>query len=448
MKNILSIILFITIFNSGCTDRSELTAPILPGKDLWGTADFTTFVSIGNSVTAGVQGNAVYESGQVTNFVSLIRQQAGIATENFTQPIYSEPGSGGRVEIVSVSPFLTRVNPKRGSIKNPNIALPYNNLGIPGARLYDILNASSTETSELYNPRPGQRKQTNIMYTEILRGKGTQFQQAKILKPTFMTLWIGNNDALHYGLNGGSVDCEFTPIATFDVWYKQMVDSIAKLNDGKIKVLVGNIPDITAVPFFTTVGSTLKNSLGLQKVYITTNSGQIKLQPIDSILITLYGASEALGGKGMAPGNPISDISVLDVEEVIKLRNVIIEYNKIIKREADRKGFLLLDIYTSFNETKKNGYKTNGLTLTADYFTGGIFSLDGFHPSTRGQGILANEMIKIINEKWNANLQLVDISLLPGSYIVATGVSTEITPQRKKEMLISISESLKKHPIQ
>ncbi len=49
------------------------------------------------------------------------------------------------------------------------------------------------------------------------------------------------------------------------------------------------------------------------------------------------------------------------------------------------------------------------------FVTGGLFSLDGVHPTSQGQAIIANEFIKITNAKFNANLPLIDVSTIPGS---------------------------------
>jgi lysophospholipase L1-like esterase len=42
---------------------------------------------------------------------------------------------------------------------------------------------------------------------------------------------------------------------------------------------------------------------------------------------------------------------------------------------------------------------------------GGYFSLDGVHPNPRGQALLANEFIRVINARFGATLPPVDIRL-------------------------------------
>ena len=49
-----------------------------------------------------------------------------------------------------------------------------------------------------------------------------------------------------------------------------------------------------------------------------------------------------------------------------------------------------------------------------------LFSLDGVHPNARGYAVIANEVIKVINEFYNANLPLHNPSYFPGINIVSS----------------------------
>jgi hypothetical protein len=44
------------------------------------------------------------------------------------------------------------------------------------------------------------------------------------------------------------------------------------------------------------------------------------------------------------------------------------------------------------------------------FITGNLFSLDGVHPTPRGYAIIANEMIKAINGKYQARIPTVDVT--------------------------------------
>ena len=65
-----------------------------------------------------------------------------------------------------------------------------------------------------------------------------------------------------------------------------------------------------------------------------------------------------------------------------------------------------------------------GQVYTANYFSGSanegqvLFSLDGVHPNARGYAVIANEIIKVINRYYNANIPLHHPSYFPGINIV------------------------------
>ncbi|HKB87472.1 MAG TPA: hypothetical protein VKD08_14950, partial [Ignavibacteriaceae bacterium] len=74
MKNNIRLILVVLLpllMFFGCKERTDLTGP----KPESGQADFSTFVSIGNSLTAGYESSALFESAQMYSFGSLISQQ-------------------------------------------------------------------------------------------------------------------------------------------------------------------------------------------------------------------------------------------------------------------------------------------------------------------------------------------------------------------------------------
>ena len=128
----------------GCEDRSDLTAPEAPNT---GTADFSSFVSIGNSLTAGFADNSLYESAQVYSFGNQIAEAVGA---QYVQPLVSDPGLPGRLEVDrfiiqdgSIASVVLTQNTGLGAALNSSHAAPFNNLGVPGAILYDLVDETS-----------------------------------------------------------------------------------------------------------------------------------------------------------------------------------------------------------------------------------------------------------------------------------------------------------------
>ena len=92
MKKILStifILTFISVLITGCEDRSNITAPT-PQSPKSGSADFTRFVTIGNSITAGYQSSALYQDAQVWSYGNQI---AKLVNTTYAIPLISDPRS-------------------------------------------------------------------------------------------------------------------------------------------------------------------------------------------------------------------------------------------------------------------------------------------------------------------------------------------------------------------
>ncbi len=461
-----SLIVFI-----GCEDRNQLTAPPAPNT---GAADFTTLVSIGNSLTAGYQAGALYKSSQDYSFGNLIAQQVHTTYE---QPLVSDPGmhnagpTDGRMEVTSLNPFALTINKASGAPLNANYSKPYNNMGIPGIVLVDVL---QTTTS------PSQWSGPNVFIDLVLRNSASQtpttpIQQALSLKPTFVLGWIGNNDILGYATTGGTLP--FTPVATFGFLYGQFAGALAQSG---AKAALANIPDVSSIPFFTTVGPKLAagapwsaiaagqaglRQLGLPldatgDIIFESNDGSnfgmfpSKLAFADSsslkdqtILFTLKaGSFTALLGDttgayykltgipvpanyntgtpfGFSPINPFPGNFVLDKAEIAQVKTVTTGYNAAIAQAAATYKFALVDVNAFFNSVAASGVVANGLTFTTTYVTGGLFGLDGVHPTTQGYGVIANEFIKAINLNYNAKIPEVNVSTLPGSLIFSSGTA-------------------------
>jgi hypothetical protein len=406
----------VTILFNGCEDRSELTAPVVST----GSADFSRFVTIGNSLTAGYQSGSLYQSAQINSFGKLLAKQVGTS---FEVPYVADPGTPGRIEVASLSPFATKTNTAQGALLNSSLARPYNNLGIPGATLYDVLNATNQDDcfQKIFGGTP------NPMFDLVLRNSGlnigSQFKQAKALSPTFISLWIGNNDILGYATSGGTVP--FTPLANFTGLYNQLADSIASLG---AKVVVANIPNVIGIPFFTTVGGQLKLQ-GYSKVWAVDASGNTVYMDLNNNnFLTLkasgemYDASGNPTGKGFYPHLPLSNAVVLDSGEVVQTMTLIAQYNAVIAAAAQSKGWAYVDVYKLFTDiigltAQGKKYVVNGINFDAIYVTGNLFSMDGVHPTSQGQGIVANLFIEAINSTFNASIPLINVANIPGSLI-------------------------------
>jgi lysophospholipase L1-like esterase len=458
--------LFVALFVlAGLFVGCDVSSP--PDDALKATLDPVTvkkYVAIGNSLSAGYQSNGLYHSAQMYAFPNLIAKQltlAGAQLGTFEMPWYSDPGTpisgttiASRYEIISLTgPVIRPRGVAAGAPENSSLTRPYDNLGIPGAVLFDFLDTTA------FAVKAGAPR-SNPLFLLVLRqaalGK-TIFAQTKALNPDLVTFWLGNNDVLGFATSGGVSPSAPTNSAIFQALYAQALDSLRTALPNA-KIVVANIPDVRSIPFFNTVGP--KMAAGIPTAYwlryqkhgnASVAFDSTKLTEAGAPLICLTGMSYAslLGqptgqwyrDKGYAPPagidttkpfgfhpqNPWPDALILDATEQTTAGDAVTAFNTTIATVASAKGAAVVDINTFFKSIKANGITVGASKYTADYVSGGIFSLDGVHPSNRGAGIVANEFLRVINAKWGCNIPYIDVNNLPGiplliSKAVATGM--------------------------
>lgn len=240
-----------------------------------GTADFSTYVALGNSLTAGFADGALYSSGQEVGFVNLIATKMKAAGGgDFTIPFMND-NVGGFAGFENA--FGTRLviqtdeNGNQGPARlNNNVATNdiaaraegsnFNNLGVPGITSFQFnFEGLGNPAGLTTNP-----VSANPYFTRFASSPTTSILADALAKqPTFFTLWLGNNDVLGYATSGGTgVDQTGNPNpATYggnDITDPGVFNTLlngfstALTANGASGLLV-NIPNVTDIPFFTTV---------------------------------------------------------------------------------------------------------------------------------------------------------------------------------------------------
>lgn len=243
IKNIIYILPALVLFNA-CTPEIEVPAPVA------GVADFSKYIAVGNSLTAGYADNGLYEEGQMQSYPSMIAQQMNQITQSeFRQP--DIPGNGsGYIYVTSLAPSFGQFDPDPNWLDQ--LEGSFNNMGVPGIRVKDI-------TFKGYGSSP----QVNPYFYRMLGGKDANMSYLELVAenpPSFFTSWIGNNDVLGYASSGGIAGIDGAPgtglggLTDPTTEFKPSYDAlIAALTSQGGKGVVVTIPDITLAPFFTTV---------------------------------------------------------------------------------------------------------------------------------------------------------------------------------------------------
>ena len=237
-----------------------------------GDADFSNYVSLGNSLTAGYADSALYMSGQEDSYPNIMAEQFGfVGGGDFTQPLTSDNLGGllyGGVQISgnrlvlsadeNGNPFPTPLDGTPMTDVTTSATGPFNNMGVPGAKSYHLVTPGYGSVAGVANGT------ANPWFARFATSESTTvLADAVSLNPTFFSLWIGNNDILGYATSGGSgVDQagnfdpstyggnDITDPNVFAAAYSAQVDALVA---GGAKGVLLNIPDVTSIPYFTTV---------------------------------------------------------------------------------------------------------------------------------------------------------------------------------------------------
>lgn len=275
MKKILSLLAFSGMLMVSCNDDDapipQAPTPPAPENFEAGSANFSNFVSIGNSLTAGFSDSALFIDGQNASFPNMMATSfmaAGggafnipLMTDNLGGATFNgQPILGNRL-ILSFASGSPAPVPKQGTgtteITN-TLSGPFNNMGVPGAKSYHLL------APGYGNPQGVPVGAANPYYARFASTpNATVIGDAVAQNPSFFSLWIGNNDILGYATAGGAGvvrdatedpatygGSDITPPFVFGGVYNLMLQA---LTAGGADGIVANLPDVTTIPFFTTV---------------------------------------------------------------------------------------------------------------------------------------------------------------------------------------------------
>jgi lysophospholipase L1-like esterase len=232
-----------------------------------GTADFSKYVSLGNSLTAGYCDGALFIAGQEGSYPNLLSQRfALVGGGEFKTPFMNDNVGGlllGGFQIQGPRLYFNGTGPAPVSgtptTEVSNILTgPYNNLGVPGAKSFHLVAPGYGNVAGVASGA------SNPYFVRFASSPGTTvLADAVAQSPTFFSLWIGNNDVLSYATSGGTGTNQLGNLdpATYggnditdpNVFASVYSTLVNQLTANGAKGVVANIPYVTSVPFFTTV---------------------------------------------------------------------------------------------------------------------------------------------------------------------------------------------------
>ena len=265
MKNYKYIALFLLSLGViSCDVNNELDA--IPAEAVENVAlntnglDFSKYVSVGASFTAGYTDGAMFIAAQENSFPNIL---AGIFGTEFKQPLMNDNIGGLVYGGAAVQPprfYFDGAGPARLPA-TPTTELtavlsgPFNNFGAPGAKSFHL----GVPGYGQLNPYFGRMASSPT---------ATVLGDALAQNPTFFTLSeIGGNDVLGYALSGGSgvdrspntaenlnpANYGGNDITNPNVFAQVFSDMVTALTANGAKGVVANVPYITDLANFITI---------------------------------------------------------------------------------------------------------------------------------------------------------------------------------------------------
>jgi lysophospholipase L1-like esterase len=266
------------------------------------------------------------------------------------------------------------------------------------------------------------------MFNIIQRNRGNIDDQVASLNPTFVSFEYGGNDALGPASLGGTIP-PFDPATFAGLLDLTLQDLQAKCPNAKFAIFT--VPGVVSLPYFTTFPPVALNANGDPLIIggapvplIGTEGGAPATgAPLGLSDLVLLSAGDSLAiGTGFpvgtfsyltgAPGNgrPLPNSMVLSSIETIATSSTIDAYNTAIATEASTRGFALVDLHGLLEQGATSGFAYQGSIYTSQYVTGGLFSLDGVHPTDLSYGIICNAMIDAVDRTFGSSIPHVNLS--------------------------------------
>lgn len=437
---------------AACKPNVSITTKLTQGN-----ADFSNYLAIGNSLTAGYADNSLTVSGQLNSYPQRLFEQFQLVTNvkgTFVQPLVNgNSGYPGPKMVLGMTHSLCTTDSSLGpvnytgpidsmgsyryisTVNNGQI----NNIGVPGIRAVDYLVGNyalmNSYAARFYNSMIG-TPLDELAY------------RVHTLHPTFFTMWLGANDVLGYATNGGKGDgsgavapivpgtylfntFDISPYTQFDTAYDRALNMA--ISTGAQGALI-NIPDITSLPFFNTIPmdgliltrqtqvDSLQKKWGtvLHKVaqlgnndYIVEQHDGLVRQAVPGELLLLTVPLDSIRCAGWGITKAIPRDYVITTEELQHIRLATTNFNNFIQYEATRHKLAYVDM-NAFMSQIASGYTYNGITYSTQYISGGAFSLDGVHPTPRGYALIANQILSTINSYYKSNMPMLDVNKYHG----------------------------------
>jgi hypothetical protein len=300
-------------------------------------------------------------------------------------------------------------------------------LRVPATGLLNNLAVPGNATGTLLSNFGGLPSQFDPLKTIFLGGR-TEVELMQALHPTFVSLWIGNNDVLGalISLSNPGDPAQVTSPTQFAAQYDSVLDAIQATGARAIAL---SVAEVSVIPYATR-GSTywcIKNQpacgtfpAALPPAFSVSDNcaplvanaaakGDSTLVPWPIFVPKI--AAAALGGV-QDTLDCTADAEVITAAEYANVRTAVQAYNAHIQSAAAARGMAYWDVNPTLLAQLQTPANPTGLIPAfpdlAPALGGGsvgfgpLFSLDGVHPSSTTHRIVADSVAATVNAFFGA----------------------------------------------
>lgn len=340
-------------------------------------ADLSRIVVLGDSISAGYQSDGLVDAFQEQSYAAFVARQAGV---ELPLPLIGFPGIPAVLQLEDIGPPPVLSRTPGTSVGRVDPMVQSRNLAVPGHDVLDALDARPDlpidSAIDLVLGVPGLFGGVSL----------SQIEWAEQLAPTTVLVWLGSNDVLQGATQADP--SKMTEPEVFERGFAELTDRLEALD---ASVVLLNIPDVTVIPYLTprrevafvygVPDDLLGLALGLGPGDFVTLPGLAFVEPIL---------------RGEIPG-PLPPEVVLTAEEAAEIAERVALFNGIIADSADRLGGRVVDVNGILNAADADGREVCDRVLSTG-FGGGLFSLDGIHPSSTAHAVVANAVIEALRD--------------------------------------------------
>lgn len=398
---------------AACAKDPDIVQPVAPSNN---AGFMARYVALGNSITAGFQSGGINDSTQQRAYPALIARAAGT---RYAYASLVNPGCPAPINNTLLGTRVGGAGPADCALRAPaSFNAVLNNVAVPGANSFDPTGLAGGGYSAL---------------TQFVLGGMTQVQKAIAADPTFVSIWIGNNDVLSFALSG--TRSGVTDSATFVANYQRMLSDLrAGSPNLKGGVLIGVVnvvnaplgipisvinqaatPSQPAYAFQPAAAAVVQQILGHPIAFAPNcNAGtpQIAFSAFASIAAAYAAVPASVPFTfvcGDLPGIATKTPGLLTDADRTFFINRVAGWNAFIKAKADSLGWAYYDPNTRLSTWRATGQVPPFPNLAAPAGTSPFapyVSFDGVHPSTAAHLVLAQDIVAAINAKYGSTIPI------------------------------------------